>query len=75
MKRRKVRTTDSRHPYPRYVNHGKDLAIVHPNQVWVSDIIYIRLKNVFVFLSICRPLRSFDASSSTPPLRQRLMQE
>lgn len=52
VKRRKTRTTDSQHPYPRYENLVKDLEITHPDQVWVSDITYIRLKNSFVFLAI-----------------------
>lgn len=52
MKRRKVRTTDSRHLHPRFANQVKDLEIVRPNQVWVSDITYIRLQAEFVFLAI-----------------------
>lgn len=51
-KRRKMRTTDSQHPYPRYENLVKNLEVLHPNQVWVSDITYIRLKNDFVYLAI-----------------------
>ena len=52
IKRRKTRTTDSQHPYPRYENLVKNLDIVRPNQVWVSDITYIRLQNDFVYLAI-----------------------
>lgn len=52
VKRRKTRTTNSQHPYPRYENLVKNLEIVRPNQVWVSDITYIRLKNDFVYLAI-----------------------
>jgi len=52
IKRRKTRTTNSQHPYPRYENMVKDLEIVHPDQVWVSDITYIRLHNDFVYLAI-----------------------
>ena len=52
VKRRKMRTTDSQHPYPRYENLVKNLQVVHPNQVWVSDITYIRLKSDFVYLAI-----------------------
>lgn len=52
IKRRKTRTTNSDHPYPRYPNLVKDLEIVQPEQVWVSDITYIRLKTVFVYLAI-----------------------
>jgi putative transposase len=52
VKRRQTRTTDSRHPYPRYENLVKGVKVVRPDQVWVSDITYIRLKNDFVYLAI-----------------------
>ena len=52
VKRRKRRTTDSQHPYPRYPNLVKELEIVHPDQVWVSDITYIRLHQEYVYLAI-----------------------
>ena len=51
-KRRKKRTTDSDHPYPRYTNLVKELLIAHPDQVWVCDITYIRLGAGFVYLAI-----------------------
>jgi transposase InsO family protein len=52
QKRRKRRTTDSDHPYPRYPNLVKNLEITHPEQVWVSDITYIRLMHGFVYLAV-----------------------
>lgn len=52
VKRRKTRTTDSRHPYPRYENLVKGMKIVRPDQVWTSDITYVRLNNEFVYLAI-----------------------
>ena len=52
VKRRKRRTTDSEHPYPRYPNLVKDLEVVYPDQVWASDITYIRLRQDFVYLAI-----------------------
>ncbi len=52
LKRRKARTTNSQHPYPRYENLVKDLEVVRPDQVWASDITYIRLHNDFVYLAI-----------------------
>jgi transposase InsO family protein len=52
VKRRKRHTTDSQHPYPRYPNLVKELEIVHPDQVWVSDITYIRLHQEYVYLAI-----------------------
>lgn len=51
-KRRKRRTTDSQHPYPRYPNLVKELGITRPDQVWVSDITYIRLHQEHVYLAI-----------------------
>jgi len=52
VKRRKCRTTNSDHPYPRYANLVKDLEITYPEQVWVCDITYIRLGQGFVYLAI-----------------------
>lgn len=52
QKQRKKRTTDSQHPYPRYRNLVKDLEISFPDQVWVSDVTYIRLQHDFVYLAI-----------------------
>jgi transposase InsO family protein len=52
VKRVKKHTTDSNHPYPRYPNLVKDLSIVFPDQVWASDITYIRLEREFVYLAI-----------------------
>jgi putative transposase len=52
VKRRKCRTTNSDHPYPRYPNLVKELEITHPEQVWVCDITYIRLGTGFVYLAI-----------------------
>ena len=52
VKRRKCRTTNSDHPYPRYTNLVKELEITSPEQVWVCDITYVRLGQGFVFLAI-----------------------
>lgn len=52
QKRRKQRTTNSEHPYPRYPNLVRDLEITHPEHVWVSDITYVRLFHDFVYLAI-----------------------
>lgn len=49
---RKVRTTDSRHDFPRYDNLVKDLKIKRPDHVWVADITYIRLRDEFVYLAV-----------------------
>jgi putative transposase len=46
------RTTNSKHTFPRYANLVKDLVITRPNQVWVADITYIRLRREFVYLAV-----------------------
>jgi transposase InsO family protein len=51
VKRRKCRTTNSEHPYPRYPNLVVGLEVTRPEQVWVCDITYIRLGSGFVFLA------------------------
>ena len=48
---RKRRTTNSQHPFPRYPNLVRDLAVTYPDQVWVTDITYIRLRSGFVYLA------------------------
>lgn len=50
--RRTVRTTDSRHQLPRYRNLVQGLEITRPDQVWVSDVTYIRLAEEFIYLAI-----------------------
>ena len=69
QKARKTRTTNSRHPYPRYENLVKDLEITYPDHVWVSDITYIRLNQDFVYLAIImdvytRAIRGWSLSQS-----------
>ena len=51
VKRRWVKTTDSKHPFRRYPNLVKGLAISRLNQVWLSDITYIRIRTGFVYLA------------------------
>jgi len=51
VKRRKVKTTDSRHRFPRYPNLIKGVVITRLNQVWLSDITYIRIRAGFVYLA------------------------
>lgn len=50
--RRKPRTTDSSHSYPRFANLVEGLVVERPEQVWVADITYIRLRKEFVYLSV-----------------------
>lgn len=49
---RKPRTTDSGHAYPRFPNLVEDLTAARPEQVWVADITYIRLRKEFVYLAV-----------------------
>jgi len=51
VRRRWVKTTDSRHRFPRYPNLIKGMVISHLNQVWLSDITYIRIRTGFVHLA------------------------
>jgi transposase InsO family protein len=48
---RRVKTTDSRHRFPRYPNLIKERVISRLNQVWLSDITYIRIRTGFVYLA------------------------
>jgi len=49
---RRTRTTNSEHSFPRYPNLVKDLKIRRPEQVWVADITYIRLREEFIYLAV-----------------------
>jgi transposase InsO family protein len=51
-RRKYVRTTDSSHRFHKYPNKIKDLKITRIEQVWVSDITYIRQLDGFSFLSL-----------------------
>lgn len=52
MRKRNMATTDSRHWMHKYPNLIKDLPIARPEQVWVSDITYIRLTDQWGYLSL-----------------------
>jgi transposase InsO family protein len=49
---RRKRTTNSVHGYKRYPNLVKQLLVLRPEQVWVADITYIRLREEFVYLAV-----------------------
>ena len=51
-KRKRVSTTDSNHPFRKYPNLIRELQVIGPNQLWVSDITYIRLIDEFCYLSL-----------------------
>ena len=52
QKPQKRRTTDSQHGFPRYPNRVAGLEVGRPDEVWVSDITYIRLGKEFVYLAV-----------------------
>ena len=57
------------HPFPRYPNLVQDLVINYPDQVWASDITYIRLGRGFVYLAVIidlftRSIRGWHLSRS-----------
>lgn len=52
QRKRKAITTDSRHWMRKYSNLVKGLEVTRPEQVWVSDITYIRLTNQWGYLSL-----------------------
>ena len=49
---RRRRTTDSRHDFPRYPNLVEHLEVIHPDEVWVADITFVRLRAEFVYLAV-----------------------
>jgi putative transposase len=51
-RQRRPRTTNSDHPFPRYPNLVEGLKVERPEQVWVADITYIRLRKEFVYLAV-----------------------
>jgi transposase InsO family protein len=71
VKRKKVscRTTNSYHRFYKYNNLVKDLKVMRPNQVWVSDITYIRTVKGFCYLALItdmysRKIVGYDISDS-----------
>ena len=68
-KRTGCRTTNSYHHFYKYNNLIKDLKITRKNQVWVSDITYIRTVNGFCYLALItdvfsRKIVGYDISDS-----------
>jgi transposase InsO family protein len=71
VKRKKTscKTTDSYHRFHKYKNLVKDMVVSAPNQVWVSDITYIRTVNGFCYLALItdmysRKIVGYDISDS-----------
>lgn len=68
-KRSFVKTTNSYHRFHKYKNLIKDIKIDKPNQVWVSDITYIRLRQGHCYLALItdvysRKIVGYDVSDS-----------
>ncbi len=68
-KRAYAKTTNSYHHFHKYNNLIKELEITKPNQVWVSDITYIRTVKGFCYLALITDLYSrkiigYDISDS-----------
>jgi transposase InsO family protein len=68
-KRKYAKTTNSAHGFKTYNNKIKELEIIKPNQVWVSDITYISTREGFMYLALITDLFSrkivgYDISDS-----------
>lgn len=51
-RRRFLATTDSAHGRPVYPNLARTATLSGPNQLWVADITYVRLRHEFVYLAV-----------------------
>lgn len=51
-RRRRAITTDSRHWMRKYANLIRELDVSCPEQLWVSDITYLRMTHDFAYLSL-----------------------
>lgn len=68
-KKYSCRTTNSLHRFYKYKNIIKDVEVHRPNQVWVSDITYIRTVKGFCYLALItdmysRKIVGWDLSNS-----------
>ena len=68
-KKTSARTTNSHHRFYKYNNCIKDLEVTRANQVWVSDITYIRTVKGFCYLALItdvysRKIVGYDLSDS-----------
>ena len=68
-KRKVVWTTHSHHGFRRFPNLVRDLRVTQPDQVWVADITYVRVRFEFIFLAIVmdvftRNIRGWHLSKS-----------
>ena len=68
-KKATCRTTNSYHHFYKYNNLVKNIKVTRPNQVWVSDITYIRTVSGFCYLALItdmysRKIVGYDISDS-----------
>ena len=68
-KKHSARTTNSYHRFYKYNNIIKDIEVTRPNQVWASDITYIRTVKGFCYLALITDMHSrkivgYDISDS-----------
>ena len=68
-KKHSARTTNSLHRFYKYKNIIKEVKVTRPNQVWVSDITYIRTIKGFCYLALItdmhrRKIVGYDISNS-----------
>ncbi len=84
-KRRFIVTTDSAHGLPVYPNLVPTLSVTGINQLWLSDITYVRLQSEFIYLAVILDgfsrrcigwalRRQLDASLTIAALQQALQQ-
>jgi len=52
------RTTNSHHNLPVFTNLVRDMELTAPNQVWASDITYLRTSEIFLYLSLTTDMYS-----------------
>ena len=82
-KRRRVNTTDSRHGHHRFPNLVRGAKASRPDQIWVADITYLRLRSADIYLAVImaqftRSVRGYNLSWSLVqalallPLKQAL---
>ncbi|WP_237604298.1 IS3 family transposase, partial [Aequorivita vitellina] len=62
-------TTDSKHPFKVYKNLTQELKVTRPDQLWVSDITYLRTEKGFCYLALItdvysRKIVGYDVSDS-----------
>lgn len=86
QRHRAPRTTWSGHIFPTYPNLVRDIIPTRPNEVWVSDITYIKIDNEFLYLFLITDMYSrkivgwelasdMQATHAIKALRQALEQK